>query len=243
MSIHTDSDAQAASAKSFDVMGRTVVIPVHVRDASTGTVLVDVDANKAAELIAADGLELVESSPGRAQMVVAVIDYRDNDLGDYLEIGISFFVRPRGVDGATEGTYIHRLPVDQEFTCAAGNLIWGFPKTVETIGWTLEDGRLHATLDMDGQRVLDVDLPASGSDEMAPMELVTYSLIDGRVHATTFTQSGTDSSIGMDPSAAQLEFGPHPYGRALAALDPSPPFLTTWTGHMAATFSAAIPVE
>jgi len=30
-------------------------------------------------------------------------------------------------------TYIHRLPVDQSFTCAAGRGIWGFPKTIEQI--------------------------------------------------------------------------------------------------------------
>ena len=59
---------------------------------------------------------------------------------------MAFYVRERG---ATRGipylgawadflrgrlsTYIHRLPVDQSFTCAAGRGIWGFPKTVERI--------------------------------------------------------------------------------------------------------------
>jgi hypothetical protein len=34
-----------------------------------------------------DDFEIVETSPGRAQLIVAVIDYRDNDLGDDDEVG------------------------------------------------------------------------------------------------------------------------------------------------------------
>lgn len=115
---------------SYDILGATVTLPVRVRDASAGTAMYDVEATAAAALLPAD-FEVVESGPGRAQLAIVVVDYRDNDLGSYLEVGLMFFVRPRG--GGDEGTFITRLPVSGPFTCAAGRQIWGFPKTVERI--------------------------------------------------------------------------------------------------------------
>ena len=40
--------------------------------------------------------DLKEKLPGRGVCVVAIIDYKDNDLGDYNEVSIALFVRPRG---------------------------------------------------------------------------------------------------------------------------------------------------
>lgn len=226
---------------SYEILDRTVTLPVEVRDASTATVLFEVDAAAATELIGTDQFAVVEASPGTAQMVLAFIDYRDNDLGDYLEVGVNFFVTPTAAPDAEQGTYIYKLPVDQEFTCVAGNTIWGFPKSVESISMVREGGRLKVTLDMDGERVLSADLPADGDDEMPRMDLVTYSLKDGAAHATTFSQGGTGAAVGVDGDAT-VEFGPHPLGKAIEALGLSAPVMTTWTEHMSATFSDAAPV-
>src|SRR3954471_24653553 len=111
----------------YDVQGRTVTMPVEVRDATTATVIYDVDID-AARALAPAGFEIVESAPGKAQVAIALVDYRDNDLGTYHEIGTILLFRPVGRGPA--GTFITRLPVDQEFPCAAGNRIWGFPKSV-----------------------------------------------------------------------------------------------------------------
>jgi acetoacetate decarboxylase len=114
----------------YDVLGQTVVMPVEVRDATAATVIFDVDID-AAWAVAPNGFEVIESAPGQ-ELAIALIDYRDNDIGSYHEIGTILFVRPAG--GGPDGTFITHLPVDQEFTCAAGNQIWGFPKSVEQIG-------------------------------------------------------------------------------------------------------------
>ena len=79
-------------------------------------------------------------------MALAVCRYDDTDLDPYHEVAVSFVVRPhdapprpsagqRAKEFATGaiGAYIHRLPVDQEFTCAAGRDIWGYPKWITTI--------------------------------------------------------------------------------------------------------------
>ena len=92
------------------------------------------------------GLEVTGPVPRRALMALAVCRYDDTDLDPYHEVAVSFVVRPhdapRLASGAQRtreffagavGAYIHRLPVDQEFTCAAGRDIWGFPKWVTSI--------------------------------------------------------------------------------------------------------------
>ena len=87
-----------------------------------------------------------------------MIDYRDNDLGDYLEVGRHLLRHARPGGSADEaGTFITRLPVNQSFTCEAGRTIWGFPKTVEDIALDYADTSVTCTLRMDDQLVLRAD--------------------------------------------------------------------------------------
>ena len=228
---------------SYEVAGAVVDMPCVVRDASAGTALFEVDAGAAAGLVPAP-FRVVETAPGRCQLVIAVIDYRDNDLGDYREVGISFFVTPQDDDAAEAGTFIVHLPVDQEFTCAAGRAIWGFPKSVEEIDLDRGDGRLTATLRMGGALVFRLTIPAGGDDEMPPLPMTAYTMIDGAPHATPFVQGGTGSSVRAEADGVELELGDHPIAKDLAALGlPAPAVLTTWTEHMQGTFEAPRPLR
>ena len=219
-------------------------MPCVVRDATAATAMFEVDA----AAVAGSGMvpaefSVVETTPGRCQLVLAVIDYRDNDLGDYREVGVSIFVRPAGDESTEPGTFIAHLPVDQEFTCEAGRLIWGFPKTVEQIDLSVADGSLTATLVMDGTLAFRLTLPAGGSDEMPELPMVTYSMLDGTPHATGFVQGGSGSSVRPGPDGVALELGDHPVGRRLASLGlPAPAILSTWTAHMRCEFQSPTPV-
>jgi hypothetical protein len=221
---------------SHEVAGKTVTMPVLVRDASAGTVIFDVDL-AAARAQVPDAFEVIESAPGKAQLALALIDYRDNDLGSYREVGTIFFVRPAG--GGPDGNYISHLPVDQEFTCVAGNQIWGFPKTVQQIDVTFAEDSSRWVLTMDGELVLDVTIPRGGSDEMPAMELVSYTLLDGVACATAFSQGGTGSSMGFDGVTWTL--GTHPVAKELEALGLSF-VMTSWIENMQAKFEDAVPL-
>ncbi len=224
---------------SYDIAGRTVTMPVVVRDASAATAIFEVDA-AALRALVPPAFTVIESSPGRAQVALALIDYRDNDLGAYHEVGLIAFVRPAA--GGPDGSHITRLPVDQPFTCEAGNLIWGFPKTVEQIEVVDGPGATTWTLSMDDELVLRLTLPAAGAQVMDPIELLSYTLIDGVPHATTFTQGGAESSIGFGEGVV-LELGSHPFSKELASLGlPAPAVVTTWTGRMQATFEGPVPL-
>jgi len=223
---------------SFQILGQTVNLPVVVRDASSATVMYEVDAAAAQAL---SPFPVVESSPGRAQMAIALVDYRENDLGRYHEVGIIFFVQPEGREA---GTYIRHLPVDQEFTNVAGNVMWGFPKTVQKIDVTSTATSSRWILTMDGEPVLDVTVPRGGSDEMPQMEMATYTLREGVPHATAFSQGGTGSLLTIGGEGVSLSLGSHPVAKELETLGlpDAPVVLSTWLENMSATFGEAVPL-
>jgi len=225
---------------SYDILGQTITMPVEVADASAGTVIFDVPLD-AAQALAPDGFEVVESEPGRAQFAIALVDYRVNDLGAYHEVGTILFVRPTG--GGADGSFITHLPVDQEFTCVAGNQIWGFPKSVEQIDVTQTDTSSRWVLTMGGELVLDVTVPRGGTDEMPPLPMTSYTLIGGKPHATKFTQGGSGSGMGFGEGVS-VTLGTHPIAKELESLGlaDAKVVITTWTEKMQATFEEAVPL-
>ena len=224
---------------THDILGQTVTMPVDVRDGSSATVIFDV-ALDAARALAPTGFEVIESAPGRAQVALALIDYKDNDLGSYLEVGTILFVRPDG--GGEDGTFITHLPVTEEFTCAAGKQIWGFPKSVEQIEVTNTDTTSRWVLTMDGELVVDVTVSRGGTDEMAPLPMAAYTLIDGRPHVTRFTQGGSGNRMQFGGGDVVLTLGDHPIAKELASLNLTPEsvVLTTWTERMRARFEEPV---
>ncbi|WP_019634791.1 acetoacetate decarboxylase family protein [Actinomadura atramentaria] len=224
---------------TYDVLGTAVTLPVRVRDASAATVFYDVAAD-AARRLAPPGFAVTETAPGRTQFVLALIDYRDNDLGDYREIGTILFVRPE--NGGPDGTFITHLPVDREFTCVAGNRIWGYPKTVERIDVEQTPTTSRWTLTMDGVRALDIAVPRGGDGELPPTPMASYTLRDGRPHATSFTQGGTGVGFG-DGSGVALSLGDHPLAAELASLGlPKRPASTMWIENMRGSFEEPRPL-
>jgi hypothetical protein len=219
---------------SHEILGQTVTMPVEVRDGTAATVIYDVEL-AAAQALCPTGFDVVESAPGTAQVALALIDYKDNDLGSYHEVGTILFVRPAG--GGPDGSFITHLPVDQPFTCEAGNAIWGFPKSVEQIDVTETGSSQRWVLTMDGELVLDLTVPRGGDDDMPQMELTSYTLIDGKPHATAFRQGGAGSGMTFGADGISLVLGSHPIAKELASLGlPKDPVMATWTEHLRATF-------
>ncbi|GAA0221296.1 acetoacetate decarboxylase family protein [Cryptosporangium japonicum] len=227
---------------SYDIAGQTVTMPVQVRDASAATILYEVDAAAAQALVPGDAFRVVENEPGRAHFALVLVDYRDNDLGAYHEVGFTFFVRPAA--GGEDGTFITRLPVNQAFTCEAGRTIWGFPKTVERIDVENTPASSTWSLIVDGQHAFTVRTPRGGTDETPATPMAAYSLIGGEPHRTTFTQGGHGSQVVFGGEGVELTPGDGPLAKELAdlGLPGAPVVLTTWTERMRATFEVPRPL-
>jgi hypothetical protein len=228
----------------YTIQGREVKLPVVVREALSGTAFYDVAAAAAARLLPGNAYEIVETSPGRTQCIIALIDYRDCDLDDYNEVSIAFPVRPVGSDASQDGTFIYRLPVTQRFTCEAGSRIWGYPKSVEQIDYEYADDHLRGELRMDGDLVLRMRLPRSRPEgDPVEIELRTWSYLDGQPVETAF-RSKTASAIRMGAEGVELELGPHRLADDLRSLGlPTDPTMTVWTERMSAVFEAPRPLR
>lgn len=229
--------------------GREVTLPCVVRDASSGSATFLVEAAAARRWLPGPELEPVELLPGRTLLSIACVDYRDNDLGDYDEISIALFVRERGAPRGVPvlgtafdflrgrlATYIHRLPVNQSFTCEAGRGIWGFPKVVDDI--EISDGpRATCTWRAEGRHVFTFSLPRGGRARMPEQELATYTFLDGALHRTRFVTGA--EGVGFHLGGAEIVLGDHPIADELRVLGlPKRALLSVWMEKMHGRFEA-----
>jgi len=241
----------------YQVLGRTIGLPVEVRRAAQWGVQYLVPAAAAQRLVDPTGLEVTGPLPGRALMALAVCRYDDTDLDAYHEVAVSFVVRrhdaPRGASTAQRlrefgsgeiGAYIHRLPVDQEFTCAAGRDVWGYPKWVTTIdidepapGAGRGTGTTVRLVD-DGVHVLTLTMAAGGPFRLPSQAPPSYSFRDGVLRRTPWetASEGVTGRFG----GATLVLGDHPVADELRSVGlPKRALFTSHATRMRATFGAA----
>jgi hypothetical protein len=217
------------------VLDRTVTMPVEVRKASGFTAMFSVPTARAQAMVDYSGLEVLPHRPGRSIVGLVFVRYVDGDLGPYDELGVCVLVRRhdaaarrtplgrwpgdlRALARGDAGVLIHRLPVDGEFTMAAGRGIWGFPKTLADFDADLEGPSRRVVLRQDDRLVADLRvqqglrLPAPGSG----LALTAYSHLDGVTRSTSWEME--PQGVRSRPGGAHLVLGDHPIGRELSGL-------------------------
>ena len=224
------------------IHGRTITFPMEVRTFNAITMGFSVAASAASRLLPGDAFELVEVGDGIAQLIVSVCDYRDNPWGDYNEVNLGFLARPVGAPADVIGSFVYRMPVDQEFTCAAGNAVMGFPKTVERIDVSYEDKAVCCELWQDDTLAVTVRIPqVQPAGPRTRMEAVSYSYLDGVPYGTPL-----DIELGrgvVDPSDVHVELGTGQIADELRSLGlPTTPDFCSWGEDLSATFLLGCPV-
>lgn len=238
----TDQITGSESTVWGEIEGRTITFPMEVPVMDAATLVFSVPAAAAQALLPGDAFEVVDVGGGTAQFVLALVDYVDNPWGDYLEINLGFLARPVGAPEDLIGSFVYRMPVDQAFTCKAGNEVMGFPKTVEDLSRTDADGRVTFAMHDRGELVVSVSFPAAEpSGEAGRVETVSYSYLHGEPYETPLSlELGTGV---IDPADVVVELGPGPIGDELRSLGlPKAPDFATWGTALAGTFQAARPV-
>jgi hypothetical protein len=237
----------ASPPATYRVLDREVTLPVAVRDATAAVAYYLVSSSAAQRLIDASGLRIASVLPGKTICTIGTMDYRDGDLGPYHEIAVSFFVRERdqrslpivgtAVDFARNrlGAYIHRLPVDGEFTREAGVSIWGFPKFMSEIDISNDGKEETATLRVDGRHVLKQRMKLEGGRSFPEREQISYALRDGVTYRTSSVMRG--DRIGARFRGASIELGGHPLADELRSIAlPQGALFSTYIGKMSARF-------
>lgn len=226
-----------------EIDGREITFPMEVTRFNAATVLWTVPAAAAAALLPGDAFEIAESTPGTTQFVMAACDYLENPWGDYDELNLGFLVRPVAGPADRVGSFVYRMPVNQAFTCEAGNRVMGFPKTVEGIDVTYTDTHASFRLTFDGQHAFTLTVPrAAPLGEPERIETESFSYLDGVACATPLSM---DMGTGfVDPADVVLELGSGVVADELASLGlPStPPDMCTWGEDLSATFLLGRPI-
>jgi hypothetical protein len=224
-----------------EIEGTTITFPMEVDrfDAATFTFAVPADAAQA--LLPGDAFEVLEAD-GTATFVLALCDYHENPWGDYLEINLGFLVRAVDAPEGETGSFVYRMPVDQAFTCRAGNEVMGFPKTVEELSVTTDDGRVTFAMHDGGELVLSVsfpDAPATSAPERVDTD--SYSYLGGAPYSTRLSM---DLGTGfLDVADVAIELGTGPVADELRTLGlPKAPDFGAWGRDLSATFELGRPL-
>ena len=228
------------------VLGERVALPVEVRSATMAGATFTVPATAAQRLIDYSGLRVARIAGTLGICTLGAVQYTDCDLGPYNEVALAIVVEPH--DGSPAGsmasgnltTLIHRLPVNQEFTCAAGRDIWGFPKWICDITWRQQGGRTDVVLVDDNELILALGvkrspIPVPGNE----MEMRCYSWREGVLRLTPWTMRL--SGVRMRPGGAEIEVGAnHEVAEELRSLGfPKPALMSQTVAHLSCTFGAA----
>ncbi|MCQ4117682.1 acetoacetate decarboxylase family protein [Rhodococcus tibetensis] len=240
---------------SHQVLGKQVDMPVEIRQASAFTAMYSVPTGAAQSLIDYTGLEILQFRPGRGICALVFVDYVDGDLGPYNEFGVIFLVRDHRTDSTSvpqdlkalargrAGAVIHQLPVDGDFTLAAGRGIWGFPKVLADFDVDHVSSVKRASVSQDGRLIAQlsvkqgISLPGSGANA----SLAAYSHLDGVTRFTTWDMN--PSGVRSRPGGAALKLGSHPIADELRTLGlPKRALVTSSIPKLRMTFGDAQPV-
>ncbi|WP_421120901.1 acetoacetate decarboxylase family protein [Aquihabitans daechungensis] len=226
-----------------EIDGRTITFPMEVRDFDAATLVFSVPARAAQALLPGTDFSVIEMVDGIAQFVVALCDYHDNPWGDYLEVNLGFLTRPNGAGDEVLGSFVYRMPVDQEFTCKAGNEVMGFPKTVQALSTGRRGDRVYFAMHVDGELELEVSFLEPKQDgPPSRVETGSYSYLHGAPHETPLSM---DMGSGLiDVHTVEVGLGHGLVATELRTLGlPKVPDFGTWGTGLTATFQLGHPLE
>jgi acetoacetate decarboxylase len=191
-----------------------------------------IDADRAQALIPGNEVHVLRWGK-RAFLVVTVIDYRQTNIGKYIEysIGIACTQGRRRAPlpiallfRKTFGTgqYVHDLPVSTLISVKGGKGIWGMPKHQGSLDFKIRDEMVSSRYDLEGRMVMEIQvkrprrawLPLSAGGvnycSFRGMLMKSYIYFRGRI-GFSLARDGATITLGDHPRAEalrQLAIGP-----------------------------------
>ena len=170
----------------------------------------------------------------RALLVVTVIDYRQTDIGAYIEYSLAIACT-KGARPAPRllpallmkffgtGQYVFDLPVSTEISTKGGKGIWGMPKHQANLDFVSGTEWVSAQYDLDGQMVsrFDVRRPKSAWLPLS-MGAINYCVFRGMMMKSTIYFNGKAGVHLLQPGSARLVLGTSPRADVIRGLDVDP---------------------
>jgi hypothetical protein len=152
------------------VDGIPYLLPVNSTNSPALMSLYSIDANRAKNYLPGEELHPLKLPNGRAILVLTVIDYRETDIGKYIEYSIAIACThglkpaPRLLPALFMKTFktgqcVIDLPVSSEISVKGGRGIWGMPKHRQALNFLIDDDTVSAQYDLDGTLAVKVVIP------------------------------------------------------------------------------------
>lgn len=229
-----------------------VDLPIMYYDTSMLNAYFLVDKKRVATLLKDTGLTPALTVANKALVALACFEYRDTSVGVYNEVGLAVAVIPKDEKNVRLGGWadilsttqqpeerrvafhILDLPVTTAAANAAGREIWGFPKFVTPITFSLKKKQFSC----------QVLLPESGNSEImrlsgrfgmsigvAPLSLTLLSLQNKQILRSTVNVRGTSNLALAGSLRLSVSNVNHPMAQHLQALglDGAKPVAVNWT--------------
>ena len=247
----TDQRCEKLNDNLYRIDGREVSLPCLVNKASNQFAAFLVDAKAAQAMIADTGLVIHQVWPGKALLQVVGVRYIENPLGDYNEAGIIFYVRQPGsksmpvigglwdVIRGNAISYVHYLPVNQDFTKHAGRFIWGYPKWNTDVRLETNEQHMITTVVDQGRHIFTLRCDMGGRLTLKDQKQPSLAVRNGMVYKTQGLANGTGARFRM--GGYRIELGDHPIADELRSLGlPKKPLFSGTVLDMYMSFSAPV---
>jgi hypothetical protein len=213
-------------------------LPVRAKDSPALMAVFSCDPEAAATLLPGNELHPYRLWK-RALLIVTVIDYRDTNIGQYVEYSIGIACThgsspaPRLLPGALmrtfgTGQYVVDLPVSSEISVKGGKGIWGMPKHRANLDFKIKSNKVSSQYDLDGQLCAYVEIEEPG-DAKLPMKLsaANYCAFRGMLFKSVI-HLDSKAWLGLGSRAmARFVIGDHPRVQCLKTLNHSKKPLAT----------------
>jgi len=215
------------------VDGIRFVMPVDSSNSSAMIAAFSIDWDKARALIPPGDVHPFRLW-NRGLLVVTVINYRETDIGAYIEYSLAIACTkganpaPRLLPGVLmsyfgTGQYVFDLPVSSEVSVKGGKGIWGMPKHKANLDFVTGKKWASSQYDLDGRMVsrFDVLLPKS---YWLPLNMgaANYCVFRGMMMKSLIYFRGKVGFYLMRPGSARLVLGDHKRADVIRGLDVDP---------------------
>jgi hypothetical protein len=197
-----------------------------------------INADRAAELLPGNEVHPYRLPNGRGILLVTVVDYRETNIGKYIEYSIAIACthgdRPAGsilpllFQGHYGiGQYVYDLPVSTEISVKGGKGIWGMPKHQANLDFRIDSRQVSAQYDLDDQLCMRVEIKKPYPWLPIKLGASNFCAFRGMLMQSKIYFGGRIGFSFLRGGNARLLVGDHPRVKALHSLEISDKALMT----------------
>ncbi|MDQ1356385.1 MAG: hypothetical protein QOG44_758 [Acidimicrobiaceae bacterium] len=220
------------------VDGIPFTMPVHSEQSPALMAAFTINADRAADLMPGNELHPFRLPNGKGLLVITVIDYRNTNIGKYIEYSIAIACTHGAKPAPTllallrqshygVGQYVYDLPVSTEISVKGGKGIWGMPKHQANLDFRIDSRWVSSQYDLDDQLCTRIEMKKPRAWLPVKLAASNFCAFRGMLMQSKIYFEGRVGFSLLRGGNARLLIGDHPRVKALHTLEISDKALMT----------------